>query len=216
MAGTPELAAKMTTASTMTTTTQLRQRRRNATAGGMTELERRFAAHFLVDFNATEAYAKASRGRASRATAMANGHRLLQRPDIQALIRAERDRLLAGAELSAADVLKQLKRSLFYDIRKLFDENDRLLPMKLWPDDVAAAVVGIKDTITGREIKMADKVSALDKAMKYLGLFERDNRQSAEAVTEVVFRLIGTGSKPAPASVFNLPEVLRGVPSCAA
>lgn len=169
--------------------------RRNSDEGNLTAIERRFATEYLVDFNAAAAYRRATRGKATPNTAKASGHMLLHRAEVQAVIRAERDRLLAVAQLSAQEVLIKLKHCLMYDPRRIFDTKGALLPMEQWPDDVAAAVVGVEDTMAGRKVKFADKVAALDKAMRYFGLFEKDNRQQAEAFAEVVFKVVKADGK---------------------
>lgn len=173
-------------------------RRKGADQSGVTGLERRFAVAYLIDFNATEAYLSAA-GKVSRGTARANGHRLLQKPEIQALIRAERDKHLDQSSITVQQTMAKLRQCLMYDVRKLFDERGNLKPMREWPADEAAAVVGVKDTQWGREIKLADKVAALEKAMKYHGLFDKDNRQKGEAIGEVLFQLVSPGGKLEPA-----------------
>lgn len=193
------MATKTRKATQATNATTRTIRRRNAPTGDMTDLERRFAVEYLgaAQFNATEAYMRAAGGKVTRETAKANGFRLLQKPEVQALVLAERDRLLGKAELSAEVVLAKLKAFLMYDARRLFDQKTgALLPMERWPEDVATAVIGVKDTIAGREVKLVDKTAALDKAMRYFGLFEKDNKRQAEAIAEVVFKVVK--AKPAP------------------
>lgn len=162
---------------------------------GLSELERRFATEYLVDFNATQAYLRAAAPNKVKITsARANGSRLLKNPLIQQLVRDARDQRMAAVDLKVEDVMAQLKAQLLYDPRRVFDQRTGgLLPMDEWPDDVAAAVIGVKDTVAGREIKFTDKSAALDKAMRYFGLFERDNKQQAEAIAEVVFKVVKPG-----------------------
>lgn len=168
---------------------------------GLTPLDRAFAMQFLVDLNAANAYIRARHPvKVSRATANTNSWKLMKRPGVQALISAHRDKAMAKAELSVEQTLDKLRQFLMYDPRKLFDEQGKQLPLHMLPDDLAAACVGYKDTIAGREIKLVDKVSALDKAMKYHGLFEKDNKQTADAITEVMFSFMSPGGKVEPAS----------------
>jgi hypothetical protein len=44
-----------------------------------------------------------------------------------------------------------------------------------------------------RKYKLADRLSAVDKAMKYHGLFERDNKQVADALKEITIRFVEPG-----------------------
>lgn len=163
---------------------------------GLTDLERKFALLYLRDFNATRAYRDAAAPRKiSDKTAEANGYRLLQKPSIRDTVKAHRDAQMAEADLSVAQVLEKLRQFLMYDARKVFDESGGVLPMDQWPDDVAAAVVGVKDTMFGREVKFVDKATILEKAMKYHGLFERDNKQKAEAFEEVIFSVVSAKAR---------------------
>lgn len=176
------------------------RKRKNADAAGLTELERRFAIAYLVDFNATEAYMRAAPGKVSRSTARVNGHRLLQAPAMQALIKDECDRRLNEAGVTVQQTLEKLRQCLMYDVRQLFDPaTGDLKPMAEWPDDVAASVVGVKDTQWGREIKLVDKVAALEKAMKYHGLFNENNKQKGEAIAEVMWAMVSPSGKREPA-----------------
>lgn len=178
-----------------------KKRRNAADERGLTDLERRFALLYLRDFNAAGAYRDAVRGRVSENTARVNGHRLLQRPDVQALVRVERDRLLGENDLSAKQALSKLRDMLMFDPRQLFGPNGDPLPIQQIPDALAFSLAGLevleqwegagKDRrFIGyvKKYKLVDRVSVLDKAMKYHGLFERDNKQAAEAIAEVVFR----------------------------
>jgi phage terminase small subunit len=80
----------------------------------------------------------------------------------------------------------------FSDIRHLLTPGGNLKPPGEWDDDTAAAVSSIKvralfgegkdgvgqiGTLT--EVKLWDKGAALDRLMKHLGMYERDNAQRA-------------------------------------
>lgn len=164
----------------------------------MTELERRFAIAYLTTFNATAAYLDAA-GKVSRSTARVNGHRLLKDPEVQALIKAECDRHLNEAALTVQQTLAKLRQFLMYNIRNLFDERGNLKPMNEWPPVEAAAVISVKDTQWGREVKLVDKVAALEKAMKYHGLFSQDNKQKGEAIAEVMWSFVSADGRREPA-----------------
>ena len=78
----------------------------------------------------------------------------------------------------------------FSDIRRLFDAEGRLKPAHDWDDDVAAAVASIETRELFGEgpdgkrqiglvhkIKLWDKSAALERLMRHLGMFEKDNAQ---------------------------------------
>ncbi len=166
---------------------------------GRTEIERRFIVEYLIDFNATRAYTAAAAPRKiSPRTASTNGHRLLQLPEIVEAIRLERDKRMEGAGISLSETLNKLRQITMYDVRKLFDEEG--VPKKIHEldDDTAAAIVGIKPNLIGMEYKMADRVAAVEKAMKYHGLYEKDNEQKKDDLTDLVEYLAERGTRIVP------------------
>lgn len=170
---------------------------------GLSDLDRRFCLEYLVDLNALEAYIRASLPRkVTRKTAGTNGWKLLQRPEIQKRVLAARDEALAKADLTVQDTMLKLKQLLMYDVRDLASKDPEgggsLIALKDLPDDLAAACIGFKDTQWGREYKFADKVAALEKAMKYHGLFDKDNRQRTDPLTELLNHIYGSGSRLTP------------------
>lgn len=100
---------------------------------------------------------------------------------------AERARALANKyELTTERVLQEVARLAFADPRKLFHADGRLKQIHELDDDTAATIASIEveeinagDTTIGltRKVKAWDKNSALEKALKHLGLFEKDNAQ---------------------------------------
>lgn len=146
--------------------------------GQMTEVERVFAHEYLVTLNASLAY-KTARPTASDKTAGVNGYKLLQKPRVQELIKKLSEERLSHAGLEIDAVLRQLNNFLTYDMRDLFDENGRLKQFKDLTYEQSCCIAAIKDTKEGREYKLIDRMAALDKAMKYRGLFEKDNAQRA-------------------------------------
>ncbi len=172
---------------------------------GISDMERRFAAEYLIDLNATEAYMRAALPRkVSRKTAGTNGWKTMQRPEIQALIVANRDEAVARAGLTVDETLQQLRRLLMYDVRKLYSPEGAPLHITELSDDMAAAIVGVEVVTKGNELigfgevtkyKLADKVATLEKAMRYHALFEKDNRQKTDPVTELLAAIYGAGSR---------------------
>lgn len=105
--------------------------------------------------------------------------------------------------VSEDNILRQVARMTFFDPRKLFDAENRLLPMHDVPDEIAAAITGVKVTKRvlwagsgqdrvqiGEEYdfdyKFVDRNSSVEKLMKYMGMFELDNRQVGDAVSDML------------------------------
>ena len=111
--------------------------------------------------------------------------RLLEDIRVSALIAELTAELSQATRLTAERVLTEVGRLAFSDIRKLYREDGSMKPPTEWDADTAATVATFEvqtsaNGVTTRKVKMWDKVSALEKAMRHLGLFERDSTQRAE------------------------------------
>ena len=160
-------------------------------ASGPTPKQARFAAEYLKDFNATQAAIRAGYAERSAGT---EGHRLLKHPEISALIAPKREEaIIERAEainrmvLSAERTRLEIARIAYFDPRRLFDKEGRPLALTDLDDDTAAAIAGLEvveerdneGNVCGyvKKWKLADKNSALDKAAKIAGMYEKDNDQ---------------------------------------
>lgn len=139
---------------------------------------------------------------------------MLARPGVQKLIRDRQDELSKAHRLTTDSVMAELSKIVHADPRKLFDDKGALLPIRQWPDDMAGAVASIEvdELFEGKgkgrkfigytkKIKLWDKNSGIEKAMKHLGLFAEDNKQRMGALANlprdvlqaIVERLQGAG-----------------------
>lgn len=102
-----------------------------------------------------------------------------------------------AAGLRAVDVLEEVRRIVFSDVAKLMFADGRVrLPHEL-EAQTRSAVASFKVDEYGRiEYKFWDKNAAVEKAMKYLGLFEKDNRQKADPLVALLEGLSGNVVKP--------------------
>ncbi|MGC8534913.1 MAG: terminase small subunit [Rhizomicrobium sp.] len=143
---------------------------------------RTFAEAYIANGrNATQAAIAAGY---SPKTARMQGSRLLTCDDVKVVINAVAARSQAISGLTADRTLLELARLAYFDPRKLFDDSGNLKAVADLDDDTAAAVAGLdvqdgrgEDGAQTKKLKLWDKNAALDKAMKYLGLFEKDNAQ---------------------------------------
>lgn len=121
----------------------------------------------------------------------------LRHPYTQQLLQEHKDRVATELEsktgLTVENVVEALRRLVMSDPRKLFTAEGLLKPVTELDDDTACMVsafeveelyVGVPGKDGRRQsigrtakIKMWDKNSAIDKAMKHLGLYEKDNKQ---------------------------------------
>lgn len=73
---------------------------------------------------------------------------------------------------------------MFSDVRKLYDEGGGIKDIHSLDDDTAAAVASIDHGEDGvSKVRLYDKLVGIDRAMKHLGLFERDNLQKNDNLT---------------------------------
>lgn len=125
---------------------------------------------------------------ASKKVCEAMGSEYLNHPYTQAYLREKTDAVAEAADITQDRVLREIGRIGFFDARKLLDNLGNPVPIQDLDDDTAAAIAGIKvrrvasdnddgEVCTVIEYKMADKNSSLEKLMKYLGAYEKDNKQ---------------------------------------
>lgn len=138
--------------------------------------------------NATRAAIAAGYGPADAAH---RGLDLLKRPEIAKFIAKDMANLEKITGLAAERTLREVARIAYSDPRQLFTANGKPIPIEELGDDQAATVASSEtDVITkhskiiGRttKLKLWDKNAALEKAMRFHGLYERDNAQRGESL----------------------------------
>jgi phage terminase small subunit len=87
-----------------------------------------------------------------------------------------------AAGLTVERVLEEVRRLSFSDSRKLFRKDGTPIPITELDDGGAAMISAIEVDADGRltRIRLRDKNAALEKAMKHLRLYNRDNIQRLE------------------------------------
>lgn len=157
-----------------TATTKISAKPRKLTAKQM-----RFVDEYLIDLNATQASIRAGY---SPRTSYSIGVDLLKKPEIQTLLQKKRQKLSDKLEVSQEKVIKELAAVAFAngaDYAKITAQGlVEFIPTDDLPKDKLAAIAGIKTSQSGTEVKLGDKLRALEMLGKYLGLF--DGQQNAE------------------------------------
>lgn len=185
----------------------------------LTDKQARFVEEYLVDLNATQA---AIRAGYSARTAEQQGPRLLGNAGVAAAIREAQARRSARTEVTQDRVLQELARIGFADIRKAVrwgasvavpwagdarnaDDVDAdgeaykvhhpiaLIDADAIDPDTAAAIAEVALTKEGLRVKLHDKLGALDKIAKHLGLYaperhEHTGRDGKPIQTETAVR----------------------------
>jgi len=171
-------------------------------AAAMAERERLFIEAYIANGGDGAKAARAA-GYASSG-AKARAQTLLKRPNVVKSLAERRAKLARKFELTSEAVIAELSKIVHADPRRLFGDDNKMLPMQDWPDDMAAVVASVEtdELFEGngkdrkfigytKKVRFWDKNSAIEKAMKHLGLYEKDNRQKASALAEVLADLDG-------------------------
>lgn len=182
---------------------------------GLTEKQEKFCVLYVTDDNlrgnGTDCYLEAFKPKkAKRKTINERASRLLADSKIQARIAALRKAASDRAEISDAEILREVARLCFTDPRKVINEDGTLKPVSEWPDEMAAAIASIEvfEEFEGKgkdkefigftkKIKFWDKNPALEKLMRHRGMFEKHNKQVTDPVRELLAAIDGR-SKLAP------------------
>lgn len=168
--------------------------------------QRSFISEFIKDKSATLAYMRAYG--CSKENAQRAGPRLMTHVGVK----AEIDRLLSEmvetakheAGITLERVLRELARIAFFDPRKLFDKDGNPLRITDLDDDTAAAIAGLdvseeyegsgKDRVLRgyvKKWKLQTKDGALDKLMKHLGGYAKDNEVKVEITDTMPIEELG-------------------------
>ncbi len=141
--------------------------------GEMTPKQKRFADEYMIDLNATAA---AIRAGYSAKTACEQGARLLANVKIADYIKqrmAERER---RTEITQDRVVQELATIAFADMAdfvQVVDDGSEVVALELdkIPPDKRGAIASIKQGANGIEVRLNDKVKALELLGRHLGMY---------------------------------------------
>lgn len=163
---------------------------------GLSTKQAAFVREYLVDLNGTHA---AIRAGYSPHTANEQAARLLASVSVRSHVTEALKSRAERTEIKADDVLKQVFRMTMVDPRMLVDEKGRAIPLNKLPDELAASIQGVEikeeDGGVVYKYKLADRNSAAEKLMKHLGLYEKDNAQTGDAIGKMLAEIHGAGSR---------------------
>lgn len=156
----------------------------------LTEKQKRFIEEYLIDLNATQA---AIRAGYSPKTAYSIGEENLKKPEVKVAIdkaMAERSRRTG---ISQDRVLRELAKIAFVNPTDVIDMDEATIRGDANREDTAAiASVRVKTipteagNITEREVKICDKLKALELLGKHLGMFNDKLNVNAEMAVKIV------------------------------
>ncbi|MEG1345597.1 MAG: terminase small subunit [Acidaminococcaceae bacterium] len=155
----------------------------------LNDKHKRFCEEYLVDLNATQAYIRAGY-KVSERVAAVNAVRLMAKPEVQEYIARRQKELQRKTGITQEWVLEELYRvaaanaSDFATIKKVgrFRTVDVLATEDI-PEDKLSAIAGVKQGNFGIEVKLHDKLKALELLGKHLGLFDNPDKGNDGEVT---------------------------------
>ena len=156
----------------------------------MTEKQKRFCDEYLIDLNATQA---AIRAGYSPASANSVGSENLAKPDIRARIDTEIAERSRRTGVNADRVVQELAKIAFVKATDIIDPNTATVRDSATDED-KACIASVKfksssgessDSVE-REIRMCDKLKALELLGKHLGMFTDKVNVSGGGVVTIV------------------------------
>ena len=171
---------------------------------GLTDKQAAFAREYVIDFNASAA---ALRAGYSQRTAGRTAAELMKDARVQAEIQRLTAAKAARASMEADEVVEQLVNIVRSDISDVMTwgmsevEDDEGLPNGVailrpnvtvfnsadLPRAITGAIAEVSMTDKGTfKVKMHDKGAAIDKLMRHLGMFEKDNKQVADGLAMLI------------------------------
>jgi phage terminase small subunit len=140
-----------------------------------------FCNAYMLTFNGSKAAVTAGY---SPSTAAATASRMLTKSNIIEALAERREIANQVAGVTQERVIKELARIGFADIRGVIDDDGGMRQPSEWSDATAATVSSVEissagDMVTLHKIRTYDKIQALDKLGKHLGLFGEDKDKSA-------------------------------------
>lgn len=158
----------------------------------LTEQQKKFCREYMKDFNGKQA---AIRAGYSAKSANEQGSRLLTNINVQKFLETLKSKAAEKDEGLADEIVAELKKIGFSDIRKYLDSDNTIKDISQLPPELTTVVESIKKTETefgddktggtktSIQFKLHSKLDALEKLAKYVGLYEADNKQRGAVIT---------------------------------
>ena len=154
---------------------------KKALSNSLTEDQELFCREYIKDLNGKQAAIRAGYAEAS---AEVQACRLLSHDKVKHFVQVLMDKRNAKLEVSSDDVLRELMKIGYADIRQIFNEDGTIKDPKDWPDDIAKCIASIevleehegygKDKVFigyTKKVKFWDKTKCLELIGKHKQLF---------------------------------------------
>lgn len=164
----------------------------------LTPKQKRFCEEYVIDLNGTQAAIRAGYSKKSaQQTASAN----MLKPVVQAYIQSLADKRSERTQINADNVLTEIAKLAFSDIRKMFVNTGHIIPIHDIDDETAAAIQSCEVVVRPsgeyddegkpevehvHKFKMADKGQNLERLGRHLKLFT--DRLELDGLPKVTIR----------------------------
>lgn len=149
----------------------------------LTEKQKRFVQEYLVDLNATAAAQRAGYKDPNI------GRQLITKNNVSAAIQEAIDKRRNRVEITQDRVLQELAAIAFAkgtDYASIISGVVMTNDTEELTEEQKAAIVSIKQTKEGVEVKLADKMRALELLAKHLGLLQAQGKQEDGMLLELI------------------------------
>jgi len=162
----------------------------------LTPKQEKFCLEYVRTGNASDAYRSSYNAeKMKNETVNSKASMLLSKDKIRARVEELQTETQKRTEVTIDNVVKELAKIGFHDVRKLYNDDGTLKQPNELDEETASAVTEIsvrqmridEDTVADViKYKFANKESALDKLMKHLGGYDKDN---AQKITSIVVKV---------------------------
>lgn len=173
----------------------------------LTQKQEAYCQQYVICGNQSAAYRIAFDAEAMNANTVAvEACRLHNDPNITLRIREIQQEAYERNKITIDEIIQTLAGMVRFDIADLYDDEGALLPVKKMPvharrminqldiDELFTYVEGEKIPYGfTKKVRTINKLDAIEKLMKHLGGYEKDNAQKPSAVVNIA---LGSGIKP--------------------
>lgn len=145
----------------------------------MTKKQKRFVEEYLIDLNATQAAIRAGYKAGSAQRASEIGSELLQKTPVAEAIQQAMAERSKRTGISQDRVIQELARIAFVNPQNVINSKDASVKADATEDDLACiqsvkvkTMDGAKGKSVEREVRLNDKMKALELLGKHLGMFK--------------------------------------------
>ncbi|NLK38295.1 MAG: terminase small subunit [Epulopiscium sp.] len=156
----------------------------------MTPKQQKFADEYLIDLNATRAYKVAYPNVKKEESAAVNASKLLRNTKVAKYIKEKMQKRAKRTEVTQDRVVSELAKIGFAHITDFVEIDSRNNVIIKSTDEInkekIGAIAGIKEGQNGIEVKLNDKVKALELLGRHLGMFTDKVQLDGPAVVQIL------------------------------